>query len=119
VGLNPEQERARGALFTQIESAGFQPPLATQLGADPTLLRSLTESGQLVRIENFFLTEAQAGEARRRVRAQIEQEGPLTVAQIRDLLGTTRKYAVPLCEWLDSTGATLRKGDLRLLGPKP
>ena len=119
VGLNPEQERARQALFAQIEGAGFQPPLATQLDADPALLRSLTASGQLVRIENFYLTESQANDARRRVRARIQEQGPVTVAQIRDLLGTTRKYAVPLCEWLDSTGATLRKGDLRLLGPHP
>jgi selenocysteine-specific elongation factor len=41
----------------------------------------------------------------------------VTVADIRDLLGTTRKYAVPLCEWLDSVGATVRSGDLRDLGP--
>ena len=42
--------------------------------------------------------------------------GPgLTVAEIRDLLGTTRKYAVPLCEYLDRAGVTRRAGDLRVL----
>ena len=119
VGLDPQQRKARDELFERIESAGFQPPLAAQLPADPALLRSLTDSGELVRIENFYLTAAQANEARTRVRSRIQDEGPVTVAQIRDLLGTSRKYAVPLCEWLDSTGATLRKGDLRLLGPHP
>ena len=44
--------------------------------------------------------------------------GPgLTVAEIRDLLGTTRKYAVPLCEYLDRVGVTRREGDLRVLAP--
>lgn len=119
VGLDPAQQRARDELLATIEQAGFQPPLAAQLNADPALLKSLTDSGELVRIENFYLTATQAGEARARVRSRIEEEGPVTVAQIRDLLGTSRKYAVPLCEWLDSTGATLRKGDLRLLGPHP
>ena len=119
VGLDPRQQRARDELVEQIESAGFQPPLAAQLNTDPALLKSLTDSGELVRIENFYLTATQANEARVRVRSRIEDEGPVTVAQIRDLLGTSRKYAVPLCEWLDSTGATLRKGDLRLLGPHP
>ena len=38
----------------------------------------------------------------------------LTVAEIRDLLGTTRKYAIPLCEYLDRIGVTRREGDLRL-----
>ena len=39
----------------------------------------------------------------------------LTVAEIRDLLGTTRKFAVPICEYLDRVGVTRREGDLRLL----
>ncbi len=39
----------------------------------------------------------------------------LTVAEIRDILGTTRKYAVPLCEYLDRAGVTRREGDQRLL----
>ena len=119
VGLDPGQQRARDALIAEIEGGGFQPPLATQLNADAALVKALTESGELVRIENFYLTAAQATDARTRVRSRIEEQGPVTVAQIRDLLGTSRKYAVPLCEWLDSTGATLRKGDLRLLGPHP
>jgi selenocysteine-specific elongation factor len=39
----------------------------------------------------------------------------LTVSEIRDLLQTTRKYAVPLCEYLDRQGFTRREGDLRFL----
>jgi selenocysteine-specific elongation factor len=39
-----------------------------------------------------------------------------TVAELRDLLGTTRKYAIPFCEYLDRIGLTRREGDLRLLG---
>jgi selenocysteine-specific elongation factor len=40
------------------------------------------------------------------------------MSQIREILGTTRKYAVPLCEYLDSVGFTKRVGDLRVLnGP--
>ena len=36
-----------------------------------------------------------------------------TVAELRDHFGLTRKYAVPLVEWLDAQGHTTRKGDLR------
>ncbi|MCU0704259.1 MAG: SelB C-terminal domain-containing protein, partial [Fimbriiglobus sp.] len=51
---------------------------------------------------------------RARVTAKLtEVPAGLTVADIRDLLGTTRKYAVPLCEFLDKTGVTKRSGDLR------
>jgi selenocysteine-specific elongation factor len=39
------------------------------------------------------------------------------MAELRDLLGTTRKYAVPIGEYLDRTGITLRDGDTRRIGP--
>ena len=39
----------------------------------------------------------------------------LELPEIRDLLGTTRKFAVPLCEYLDRVGVTKRAGDLRVL----
>jgi selenocysteine-specific elongation factor len=79
----------------------------------------MLDSDELVKVGDFYLTARLAADARAKVRAAIEGDGPMTVAQIRDLLGTSRKYAVPLCEWLDQTGATLRRGDLRAIGPNP
>ncbi|MGA8475038.1 MAG: selenocysteine-specific translation elongation factor [Candidatus Cybelea sp.] len=53
------------------------------------------------------------------IRASVEtllQEGQrMTASQFRDLLGTSRKYAVPLLEWLDSHAVTVRDGDYRTL----
>jgi selenocysteine-specific elongation factor len=119
VELSDEQRAARDELLSQIEAGGFAPPLAKELSADETLLRMLSGSGELVHIGGFYLTRRLADEARARVRQRMAEQGPVTVAEIRDLLDTTRKYAVPLCEWLDQTGATLRRGDQRLLGPNP
>jgi selenocysteine-specific elongation factor len=39
----------------------------------------------------------------------------MTVAEFRDLLGTTRKFALPLLEHLDANRITLRVGDIRKL----
>jgi selenocysteine-specific elongation factor len=117
--LLPEQKSERDAIIKRIEAGGMSPPLTSELDADPALLRAMTEAADVIRIGDFYLTHTQAERARRTVRSAIEVSGPLTVAQIRDLLGTSRKYAVPLCEWLDSTGATRRQGDLRHLGPRP
>ena len=39
----------------------------------------------------------------------------MTASEFRDLLGTSRKYAVPLLEWLDAHGVTIRNGDYRML----
>ena len=52
---------------------------------------------------------------RTQLRAAIADNGGLTLSQIREILETTRKYAVPLCEYLDRIGFTKRKGDFRVL----
>jgi hypothetical protein len=52
--------------------------------------------------------------------AQLLAEKPdgITVAEARDALGTTRKYAVPLLSHLDATGVTRRRGERRTAGPR-
>jgi selenocysteine-specific elongation factor len=119
VALAPQEEAERKRLLEVLDEGGFSPPMTKDLGADPALLRALTDAGDVVKVGDFYLSSGRAAEARTKVRAALEERGPLTVAEIRDLLGTTRKYAVPLCEWLDDTGATLRRGDLRHPGPHP
>ncbi len=119
VELSPQEQQQRAAIVQQIESAGFMPPLAANLNAQTPLLRALVHAGELVGIGDFYLTQDQARRARSIVRARIEESGPVTMAEIRDLLATSRKYAVPLGEWLDATGATIRQGDKRMLGPNP
>ena len=42
----------------------------------------------------------------------------VTVSEIRDALGTTRKYVIPLVTILDDTGRTRRRGDKRIAGPR-
>ena len=49
------------------------------------------------------------------LRAHFSKKEGMTVAEFRDMLGTTRKYALPLLEHLDSNGVTLRVGDQRKL----
>ena len=118
VKLSPEEQAERDRVIRLHEEGGFSPPFAKDLGAPAPLLRALADSGELVKIGDFYLSKRWADDARSQVRTAIEEQGPLTVAQIRDLLSTSRKYAVPLCEWLDSTGATKRMGDVRGLGPR-
>ena len=50
------------------------------------------------------------------MRRLIERRGSLTVAQLRDELGLSRKYALAALEYLDQIGFTRREGDARVLG---
>ena len=52
-----------------------------------------------------------------RVTHELTLRGSLTVAEVRDVLGASRKYALALLEHLDRLGVTRRQGDLRRLGP--
>ena len=47
-----------------------------------------------------------------------DQPDGLTIAEIRDLLGTSRKYVVPMCEYLDRIGVTKRSGNKRVPGTR-
>jgi len=54
-------------------------------------------------------------EMRERVIDLIRAEGSVTVAQVRDLFGASRKYTVALMEYLDQARVTRRVGDVRVL----
>jgi selenocysteine-specific elongation factor len=51
--------------------------------------------------------------------AEIGSEGDITIAQLRERLGLTRKFLIPLLEWCDGQGVTTRVGDVRRLSGRP
>ncbi|MPZ69486.1 MAG: hypothetical protein GEU71_08145 [Actinobacteria bacterium] len=67
---------------------------------------------------DFHLIADRIEELKAVVTAAIDERGPQTVAEIRDLLGTTRRFALPLCEWMDGAGIARRNGDRRTRGPQ-
>lgn len=77
---------------------------------------TLYAAGKLVRVGEFLYREAQITAVRELVEASLGAGKGLTPAAFRDLLGTSRKYAVPLLEWCDAVGITIRAGDVRAAG---
>lgn len=131
-GQGPQlSDRKRQLMESMVEAfrtAAFQPPGIDELrqraehnqAAVPELVELAVADGRLVRIgrELFLHAEAEA-RLREQVESHLAAHGALTVSQIRELLGTTRKYAVPLCEYLDGIGLTRREGDLRVRATQP
>ena len=122
--LSGNQRKLKDKIVAAYQEARFQPPelasFASQAGGNAASLGDLFEvsvaEGLLVRItEDLYLHADTEAEMRRLVTARLKEGPGLTVAEIRDILGTTRKYAVPLCEYLDRSGVTRREGDLRQL----
>jgi selenocysteine-specific elongation factor len=79
-------------------------------------LNALIEQGTLVRVHNdvLFLRETY-DEMVTRITATIQEEGSITVAQVRDMFRASRKYALGLMEYLDEKKITRRQGDVRIL----
>jgi selenocysteine-specific elongation factor len=126
--LSTNLRKLKDKMAAAYQEARFQPPdpdsFAGQAGGNAANLKDLLDvcvaEGLLVQItDDLYLHADTDAEMRRLISEKLAGGAGLTVAEIRDLLGTTRKYAVPLCEYLDRVGVTRREGDLRLLASNP
>ena len=122
--LSANLRKLKDKLVAAYQEAAFQPPepasFAGHAGGNAASLKDLFEvcvaEGHLVQIsDDIYLHSDTEAEMRRRVGTRLTGSTGIAVSEIRDLLGTTRKYAVPFCEYLDRIGMTRREGDLRLL----
>lgn len=114
--VGPQQQR----LLEQLRRAGIAPPSLVELNQQhgQALVRAMIRSGDLVQVNPFVFSAEVIEQLKAAIARRVADAGPFTVAEFRDLAGTTRKYAVPLLEFLDQTGFTARRGDLRVLGPR-
>ncbi len=101
------------ALATEerLREAGFEPPLDSEFNSSD--LAALRAAGRAVRVsKNLHYHPEALAEVRRRVIAAAERHGgAVTLAQVRDEFGTSRKFAQALLEHLDASKVTIRRGD--------
>ena len=107
-------------LEQRLRTAWFQPPPDAEL--DPDDLAALRAHGRAVRVSRtlHFHPDAVAEARDRAVRLANQKEGAFTLAELRDELGTSRRFAEALLSHLDATRVTIRRGDrhaLRGAGP--
>ncbi len=88
---------------------------ATKIAGIWQAFETLSAGGALVKIGDDVYRGEQIAEIRTKLEAALRRDKQLTMASFRDLVGTSRKFAVPLLEWFDATGVTIRSGDVRVL----
>ncbi len=118
VRFTPQQQQAVNDLLARFRAAPYATPSVKEAAAlvGEEVLGVLLARGDLVQVspEVLFLRETYE-EMVERIRAHIQQQGSITLAQVRDLFQTSRKYAQALLEYLDGVGVTRRVGDERVL----
>lgn len=116
------QEQQVERLLLEFRKNPYTPPGRSEaeamVGAE--VLGALIEQGRLVKVGNaadgvLFLRETY-DEALRRILAYVREYGKITAAEARDIVGTTRKYILPLLEHMDERRLTRRMGDERIAG---
>ncbi len=124
VRLGETQERALRAMASLARRGRFSPPALDDVleaagVADAREARALFDiavaSGDLVTIGEHVYHREALDEIARTITAHVREQGPFTIAELRDMTGSSRKYVVPLAEYLDRTGLTRRQGDVRTL----
>jgi selenocysteine-specific elongation factor len=120
VRFSAQQQKQVEALLERFRADRFTPPsvkesLAALDGAEEVLAALLIQR-RLVQVNEdvLFLAETY-DEMIERTRAFIQENGSITVGQVRDLFNASRKYALGFLEHLDATGVTRRVGDERVL----
>ena len=108
------------ALVELLGRQPFAPPSLSdavkQTGATPEVVRALAQRGEIVRVsDDIAFTKAAYESAVAMVRGIIANSGSITVAQLRDSMGASRRPVLALLEHLDAQHVTRRVGDARVL----
>jgi len=118
VVFDAAQQKQVDELLALFRRQPYTPPsvadVEAQLSSD--LLAALLEQGQMVKVSDdvLFLNETYQ-EMVQRVTEHMRCQGSITIAQVRDMFGASRKYALALMEHLDERRITRRVGDARVL----
>jgi selenocysteine-specific elongation factor len=115
VRLSPDQQKKVDAFLRSLEENPYAPPADFIPAGD--LLNLLIEERRAVRVAEGVVFSASAyDEMVARVTAHIKARGKITLAEVRDMFSTSRKYAQAFLEYLDEKKITKRVGDERVLG---
>ncbi len=122
--LSGQDEQIKQKVLRELGAACFQPPDRAELSKKIPLdekrladiLKLMSKEGSVVRInDSFYITSSCHEKMLALLREFFSKKPEMAVSEFRDVLGTSRKYALPFLEYLDSHKITLRVGDVRKL----
>jgi len=114
IKLTGVQQAKVDAFLRDLARNPYTPP--ADLMPEPDLLNLLVEQGRVVKVsDNVVFAASTYDEMLSRITSYMKERGRITLAEVRDMFQTSRKYAQALLEYLDEKGVTRRTGDERVL----
>ena len=105
-------------LLDALAASPLAPPAPADVGAPLSLVRALARAGAVADLDGIVFATSALDDARERIARLVVEREAITIADVRDLLGTSRKYILPIVKRMDAEGVTRRRGDLRIPGPR-
>jgi selenocysteine-specific elongation factor len=127
VSLGEEDRQLAGHITRLLGVNPLAPPDLAQIAREGNIdrarlaqmLRVLERERAVVRVAaDFYFLSSSIEEVKRIVRNELSEQSDITPAMFRDRLGITRKHAIPLLEYLDREGLTIRVGGVRRVRPR-
>jgi selenocysteine-specific elongation factor len=113
VQLTPAQQAKTDAFLKSLAANPYAPP--TELIPEPDLVNMLIGQGRVVKVsDNIVFSAAVYQEMVEKITAKIRENGRVVLGEVRDMFGTSRKYAQALLEYMDKEKITRRVGDDRV-----
>ncbi len=130
VRLSAAQQALADRLLARLGATPLTPPSLSELrgelgatpgtGLDEELLGALGALGTIVRVSDDLVFAPETYQAMvEAITAHLRERGKITVAEVRDRFGTSRRYVLPFLEHLDREHVTRRVGDERVLAVRP
>ncbi len=124
VSLAADQEKLREKIARTYKQAWIQPPTVKKLLEDLDLemkevspvLRLLQDEKELVKInEDFYFSAGAVQDLKDKVKGYLEKNEEMGPVEFKEITGLSRKFAIPLMEFMDKEKLTMRVGDKRKL----
>ncbi|MCK5724315.1 MAG: SelB C-terminal domain-containing protein, partial [Gammaproteobacteria bacterium] len=125
VTLAQDQEEIRRELEKTYTKSGLQPPYFQEIkgkfpgntGAE--VLEVMVKEGDILKVkEDLYFHRKAIDGLKSELIAFLKNNGEITTPQFKEMTGASRKYTIPLIEYLDRTQVTVRVGDTRVLRKK-
>ena len=114
ITLTPKMEEEASLYLKSLRQDPYSPP--SDRPVDSELLGVLIDQGKVVRVTDGVIFDAAAyREMTERIIQHLKDQGNITVAEARTMFDTSRKYILPLLEYMDQQQITRRTGDERVL----